>query len=55
LLVQLFLPQAIGLGDFFGKYSVPFNGAGAGLASGIYFYRLQIDIFVDTKKMVVLK
>lgn len=36
-----------------GTYAVQFNGAG--LASGVYFYRLQTDNFTQTKKMVLLK
>ncbi len=36
-----------------GSYSVEFNGEG--LPSGIYFYKLEADNFVETKRMVLLK
>ena len=36
-----------------GKYEVQFNASN--LTSGVYFYRLQAGIFVDTKKMILLK
>ena len=36
-----------------GTYEVEFNGNG--LSSGVYFYKLQADNFVDTKKMVLIK
>jgi len=36
-----------------GTYFVKFNGTN--FASGVYFYRLQVNDFVDTKKMVLLK
>ena len=36
-----------------GIYSVNFNALG--LASGVYFYRIQADEFVQTKKMMLLK
>ena len=36
-----------------GQYTVTFNASG--LASGVYFYRLQAGHFVDVKRMFVLK
>lgn len=36
-----------------GYYSVDFNAGD--LPSGVYFYRLQVGSFVDTKKMILLK
>ena len=36
-----------------GTYAVQFNGAG--LASGVYFYRLQTNGFTQTKKMMLMK
>ena len=36
-----------------GTYEVEFIGSG--LSSGVYFYRLRADNFVDTKKMVLIK
>ncbi|MBS1492620.1 MAG: T9SS type A sorting domain-containing protein [Bacteroidetes bacterium] len=36
-----------------GSYSVDFNGAF--LSSGVYFYRLESDNFVETKKMMLVK
>jgi len=36
-----------------GNYEVEFDATG--LPSGIYFYRLQVGGFIDTKKMMLLK
>ncbi|HAY33605.1 MAG TPA: T9SS type A sorting domain-containing protein [Ignavibacteria bacterium] len=36
-----------------GKYSVEFNGVN--FASGVYFYRLEANKFVQTKRMVLIK
>jgi Secretion system C-terminal sorting domain len=38
-----------------GSYNVTFNADNAGIASGVYFYRLQVNNFVSTKKMILLK
>lgn len=36
-----------------GNYSVVFDGSG--IASGIYFYKLETTNFIDTKRMVLIK
>lgn len=39
-----------------GKYTIEFNGSN--LASGVYFYRLQVECgktFTSVKKMVLIK
>ena len=36
-----------------GNYEVEFNASG--LSSGIYFYRIQTEGFIDTKKLILLK
>ena len=36
-----------------GSYEVEFNSAG--LSSGVYFYRIQVGDFIETKKMVLLR
>lgn len=36
-----------------GRYTIEFNGVN--FASGVYFYRLEVNNFVQTKRMVLLK
>jgi len=36
-----------------GSYEVQFNAAS--LPSGIYFYQLKADSYIETKKMVMMK
>jgi hypothetical protein len=36
-----------------GNYSVDFNASN--LTSGVYFYRLEVNGFIDTKKMLLIK
>lgn len=36
-----------------GKYRVDFNGSG--LSSGIYYYSIKTESFIDTKKMILVK
>ena len=40
-----------------GKYEVEFNPASGNrnLASGIYFYQLKAENYIETKKMILLK
>lgn len=38
-----------------GVYEVSFDGSKYGLASGVYFYKLQSGDFVQTKKMILTK
>jgi hypothetical protein len=40
-----------------GKYEVTFNsrGDGTSLSSGVYFYQLKINSFVDTRKMILIQ
>ena len=36
-----------------GNYIVTFNGSG--LLSGVYFYQMKSDNFIDTKKLVLIR
>jgi hypothetical protein len=36
-----------------GKYNIDFNGAN--LSSGVYFYKMQTEEFISTKKFVLMK
>jgi len=36
-----------------GTYSVQFNSTG--LSSGVYFYKISVNNFTDTRKLILLK
>ncbi|MDQ3141932.1 MAG: T9SS type A sorting domain-containing protein [Bacteroidota bacterium] len=36
-----------------GSYSVDFDGSN--FSSGIYFYKLETDKFIETKRMILMK
>lgn len=36
-----------------GRYNVTFNASN--LASGVYFYRLQVNDFTSSKKLILMK
>jgi hypothetical protein len=38
-----------------GKYSVQFSSSKLQTASGVYFYRLKADSYIQTKKMILIK
>jgi len=39
--------------DWFGIYEVKFDGSK--LSSGMYFYKIQMGEYTDTKRMVLIK
>ena len=49
-LVDAFLPAGEHTAEWDGT-----NSSGVGVASGIYFYRLETEAFAVTKKMLLLK
>ena len=38
-----------------GEHKIEFNAGNYGLSSGVYFYKLQTDEYVNVKKMILLK
>ncbi|MBM4176758.1 MAG: T9SS type A sorting domain-containing protein, partial [Ignavibacteria bacterium] len=38
-----------------GEYDVKFGNDNLELVSGVYYYQLQVNNFVETKKMILLK
>jgi len=47
------IAEIIDLTQNAGSYEVEFDGSE--LSSGIYFYRLQVGSFIETKKMILLR